>query len=77
MTATEARKQTLNFTVGFGDWSDDGHGKLEIDTVQIFSTSEVKLTPKLLKSNYLANASIWGTVRLLHGSLLGGCSRYR
>jgi len=50
----------LDFSVGFGDWSDDGHGKLDRHRVRIHSTDGSELTSELIARNYQANVTKLG-----------------
>lgn len=53
-------KQRIKFTVTFGDWSDDGHGKTRSTSVEIFSTGAKELTEKRILKSYRANVAKLG-----------------
>jgi len=52
--------QSLPFSVTLGDWSDDGHGKTDVQQIEVYSTDGSEVTEELLKSNYDANVAKLG-----------------
>lgn len=50
----------LHFSVGFGDWSGDGHGKLKTHSIEIFSLDGSEVTAEQIQGNYLANVKKLG-----------------
>lgn len=57
---TEGKEQVLRFSVGLGDWSDDGHGKFSWEEVELYSSGSEPLTPELIRENYLRNRTRLG-----------------
>lgn len=55
-----AKSKSLHFSVGFGDWAREGHGKLDIHSIEIYSTDGSELKPKQIRKNYLANVAKLG-----------------
>jgi len=52
--------QSLPFSVTFGDWSDDGHGKTDVKHIEVYSTDGSEIAEELLKANYEANVAKLG-----------------
>lgn len=54
-------EQSLRYTVVLGDWSDDGHGKMDRHQIEFFTESaDVELTEQLIVANYQANVAKLG-----------------
>ena len=53
-------QHSIPFSVTFGDWSDDGHGKTDVHQIEVYSTDGSRLTEELLKANYEANVAKLG-----------------
>jgi len=53
-------QSSIPFSVTFGDWSDDGHGKTDVHQIEVYSTDGSKLTEDMLKANYEANVAKLG-----------------
>jgi len=55
-----AQINSLHFSVGFGDWSGDGHGKLRTHSIEIFSLDGSEVTADQIEENYLINVEKLG-----------------